>query len=100
MKSFRLYKAGCTTRWQIAHLVVLVVSGIILAYLTQLATCPCSLVQRTPIRFKFSKASMTRPTPGGQGIHFRKLAEDPPIHEAWIRVGDLVCGVVVEGLNR
>jgi hypothetical protein len=100
MKSFRLHKTDWASRRQTAHLIVLIASGLILAYLTQLATSPYSLAQRPPLRIKFAKAVVPRPTPGGQGIHFRRLLDDPPVYEASVRVGDLVWGVVVEGLHQ
>ena len=100
MKSFRLHKSDWTSWWHLAHLIVLIVSGLILAFLTRLATSPYSPTHRHPFRVKFAKTVVARPTSGGQGIHFRRLVEDPAIYEAWVRVGDHVCGVVVEGLSR
>ena len=97
MKSFKIYGTDWTSRKQIAHLIVLLILGIGVLF-TALALSPRS---RT-LKFKFSHSVVSRPTPGGQGIHYRNRNPSdgpevfPRTYDAWIRVADLICNVTIE----
>lgn len=103
MRSFTIHKTDWSSRKQIAHFLVLMALGIAVLFTAFTLTSP--LTSHSRFKIKFSKAIVSRPTAGGQGVHYRNRTPTdgpdvyPRTYDAWVRVGDLVCEVSVDVLR-